>query len=106
MRASPDLGPAAQTATRRPPMLVVDGLTRRFGGLAALEDVSFDVPTGSICGLIGPNGAGKTTLINVVSGLVPPTSGRILVGDRDVTGWAPHKVAAAGVGRTFQNIRL
>src|SRR5688572_32929820 len=106
MSASPDLGPAAQAATRRPPMLVVDSLTRRFGGLAALEDVSFDVPTGSICGLIGPNGAGKTTLINVVSGLVPPTSGRILAGDRDVTGWAPHKVEAAGVGRTFQYIRL
>ena len=87
-------------------MLVVDRLTRRFGGLAALEDVSFDVPTGSICGLIGPNGAGKTTLINIVSGLVAPTSGRIAVGGRDVTGRPPHVVAAAGVGRTFQNIRL
>ena len=117
MSASPDADSAAQSApgpsggpaasaTKRPPMLVVDQLTRRFGGLAALEDVWFDVPTGSICGLIGPNGAGKTTLINVVSGLVPPTSGRILVGDRNVTGWPPHKVAASGVGRTFQNIRL
>jgi ABC-type branched-subunit amino acid transport system ATPase component len=104
--AAPDAGPAAQPATPRPPMLAVDKLTRRFGGLAALEDVSFDVPTGSICGLIGPNGAGKTTLINVVSGLVAPTSGRITVGDRNVTGWPSHKVAAAGVGRTFQNIRL
>ena len=118
MSASPDADPSAQptaatptepptgSATRRPPMLVVDRLTRQFGGLAALEDVSFDVATGSICGLIGPNGAGKTTLINVVSGLVPPTTGKILIGDRDVTGRPSHVVAAAGVGRTFQNIRL
>jgi ABC-type branched-subunit amino acid transport system ATPase component len=87
-------------------MLVVERLTRRFGGLAALEDVSVDVPTGSICGLIGPNGAGKTTLINVVSGLVLPTGGRVLVGGTDVTGRPSHVVAAAGVARTFQNIRL
>ena len=117
MSASPDADPTAQvssasgsappqSATKRAPMLVVDQLTRRFGGLAALEDVSFDVTTGSICGLIGPNGAGKTTLINVVSGLVPPTDGRIVVGGRDVTGQPSHVVAAAGVGRTFQNIRL
>jgi ABC-type branched-subunit amino acid transport system ATPase component len=87
-------------------MLGVEGLTRRFGGLAALEDVSFAVPAGSICGLIGPNGAGKTTLINIVSGLVPPTSGRIVVGGVDVSARPSHIVAAAGVARTFQNIRL
>jgi ABC-type branched-subunit amino acid transport system ATPase component len=87
-------------------MLAVEGLTRRFGGLAALEDVSFAVPTGSICGLIGPNGAGKTTLINIVSGLVPPSSGRIVVGGVEVSGRPSHVVAAAGVARTFQNIRL
>ena len=106
MSAAPSTDAAGRAATTRAPMLVVDRLTRRFGGLAALEDVSFDVPTGSICGLIGPNGAGKTTLINVVSGLVPPTDGRIVVGGRDVTGRPSHVVAAAGVGRTFQNIRL
>jgi ABC-type branched-subunit amino acid transport system ATPase component len=88
------------------PLLAVDRLTRRFGGLAALEDVSFGVPGGSICGLIGPNGAGKTTLINVISGLVPPTSGRVLVGGVELTGRPPHRVAAMGVARTFQNIRL
>jgi ABC-type branched-subunit amino acid transport system ATPase component len=84
----------------------VDSITRRFGGLAALEDVSFEVPGGSICGLIGPNGAGKTTLINVISGLVPPSSGRILVRGGELTGRPPHAVAALGVARTFQNIRL
>jgi ABC-type branched-subunit amino acid transport system ATPase component len=87
-------------------MLAVEGLTRRFGGLAALDDVSFAVPTGSICGLIGPNGAGKTTLINIVSALVPLSSGRIVVGGVDVSGRPSHVVAAAGVARTFQNIRL
>ncbi len=111
--ADPTAQPATETAaspsasvTTRPPMLVVDQLTRRFGGLAALEDVSFNVTAGSICGLIGPNGAGKTTLVNVVSGLVPPTGGSILVGDKNVTGRPSHVVAAAGVARTFQNIRL
>ena len=88
------------------PLLVVERLTRRFGGLAALEDVSFAVPRRSICGLIGPNGAGKTTLINVISGLVPPTSGRVLLGSAELTGRPPHAVAALGVARTFQNIRL
>jgi ABC-type branched-subunit amino acid transport system ATPase component len=109
MSAPSDAEPAtapASTATARPPMLAVERLTRRFGGLSALEDVSFEVPAGSICGLIGPNGAGKTTLINVVSGLVPPTGGQVLVGGADVTGEPAHVVAAAGVARTFQNIRL
>jgi ABC-type branched-subunit amino acid transport system ATPase component len=87
-------------------VLAVDSITRRFGGLAALEDVSFGVPSGSICGLIGPNGAGKTTLVNVISGLVPPSSGRVLVRGADLTGRPPHAVAALGVARTFQNIRL
>jgi len=93
--------------------LCVERITRRFGGVTALNDVSFDVPTGTICGLIGPNGAGKTTLLNVASGLVPPTSGHVFLGnsdlsssDRDVTGLPPHKVAALGMARTFQNIRL
>jgi ABC-type branched-subunit amino acid transport system ATPase component len=89
-----------------PVVLAVDSITRRFGGLAALEDVSFGVPSRSICGLIGPNGAGKTTLINVISGLVPPSSGRVLVRGADLTGRPPHAVAALGVARTFQNIRL
>ncbi len=93
--------------------LRVERITRRFGGVTALNEVSFVVPAGTICGLIGPNGAGKTTLLNVASGLVPPTSGHVFLGnsdlsssDRDVTGLPPHKVAALGMARTFQNIRL
>jgi branched-chain amino acid transport system ATP-binding protein len=86
--------------------LRVEGITRRFGGLAALDDVSFAVPAGTVTGLIGPNGAGKTTLLNVASGLVPPTSGRVFLGERDVTGLPAHRIAALGLARTFQNIRL
>ena len=88
------------------PLLSVQQLTRRFGGPAALEDVSFDVQPGTVCGLIGPNGAGKTTLLNVVSGLVPPSSGGITVAGIEVGGQPAHLVAALGVARTFQNIRL
>ncbi len=98
--------PGAVDVSTGQPLLRVEQVTRRFGGLAALEDVSFGVVRGSICGLIGPNGAGKTTLINVISGLVPPTSGRILVGDTEITGRPSHAIAALGVARTFQNIRL
>ncbi len=72
----------------------------------ALDDVSFKVPGGSICGLIGPNGAGKTTLINVISGLIPLTGGEILLEGKTINGLAPHKIAKMGIGRTFQNIRL
>ncbi|MCC7372518.1 MAG: ABC transporter ATP-binding protein [Chloroflexi bacterium] len=94
---------------RRPtstPRLAVRGLTRRYGGLAALEDVSFDVAAGTVCGLIGPNGAGKTTLLNVVSGLTPPTSGGVELDGLQLSGQPAHVVAAMGVARTFQNIRL
>jgi branched-chain amino acid transport system ATP-binding protein len=87
-------------------LLAVDAVSLRFGGLRALDGVSFDVPRGTICGLIGPNGAGKTTLINVISGLTPASSGRILLDDEPIAGLPPHAVAARGVGRTFQNIRL
>lgn len=88
------------------PLLRVEGISRSFGGVRALDDVSFAVTAGTICGLIGPNGAGKTTLINIISGLLPPTAGQIWLGDRPLTGLPPHRVAACGVGRTFQNIRL
>jgi branched-chain amino acid transport system ATP-binding protein len=88
------------------PLLEIHGVTRMFGGLAALEDVSFQVPSGSICGLIGPNGAGKTTLINIISGLIPLSRGRILFQGRHISGFAPHRIARRGIGRTFQNIRL
>jgi branched-chain amino acid transport system ATP-binding protein len=81
-------------------------ITVRFGGLVAVNDVSFEVPTGGIVSIIGPNGAGKTTFFNVLTGLYEVTAGRVYVGDRDVTNLSPHRIAALGVGRTFQNIRL
>jgi ABC-type branched-subunit amino acid transport system ATPase component len=87
-------------------MLRIDSISRSFGGLRALHDVSFTAEAGQICALIGPNGAGKTTLINIASGLLRPTSGRVWLDERDLVGEPPHRIAAAGVARTFQNIRL
>ncbi len=86
-------------------LLRVEGLSLYFGGLAALDDVSFTTG-GGICGLIGPNGAGKTTLLNVVSGVLSPSRGRIAIDDRPTAGLPPHRLAALGVARTFQNVRL
>jgi ABC-type branched-subunit amino acid transport system ATPase component len=88
------------------PLLEIKDVTRMFGGLMALDEVSFQVPQGTICGLIGPNGAGKTTLINVISGLVPVTKGSILLDGELISGLPPHRIAQQGIGRTFQNIRL
>ncbi len=87
-------------------LLSVRGLTRRFGGLTAVDDVSFDVAQGTIKALIGPNGAGKTTLFNLVSGALPPDAGEILFDGAPVQGLAPHAIAARGMSRTFQHIRL
>jgi branched-chain amino acid transport system ATP-binding protein len=87
-------------------LLEVERLTRRFGGLAAVAEVSFAVEEGEIVGLIGPNGAGKTTLFAVLAGALPPSSGRIRFDGRDVTGWASDKAARAGVGRTYQIVRM
>ncbi len=88
------------------PLLEINNVTRMFGGLVALDEVSFDVPKGAICGLIGPNGAGKTTLLNVISGLVPLSGGDIRLEGQMISGLPPHRIAERGVGRTFQNIRL
>ncbi len=88
------------------PLLSLEGVSRTFGGLEALGDVSFQVREGMIMGLIGPNGAGKTTLINAVSGLIPPSSGRIVWLGRDIQHRPAHRIARAGIARTFQNIQL
>lgn len=86
--------------------LEVEGVTKDFVGLRALDNVSLRLERGEILGLIGPNGSGKTTLINVMTGFLAPTRGRIKVDGVDITKWAPHKIAPLGLARTFQKIRL
>ncbi|MDI9370399.1 MAG: ABC transporter ATP-binding protein [Synergistota bacterium] len=88
------------------PILKLDDLTMRFGGLAAVSDLSLEVPRDSIVGMIGPNGAGKTTVFNMVTGFYRPTRGRVLFDGDDITGMHPHMICRAGISRTFQNIRL
>lgn len=83
-------------------MIRIENVSRAFGGIQAVRDVSFNVSPGSITGLIGPNGAGKTTLFNMVAGLIPPDSGRILLDGDDITGVPPHKLFHRGLVRTFQ----
>ncbi len=87
-------------------LLDIVGIARTFGGIRALDDVSFSIEKGSIHGLIGPNGAGKTTLINVLSGIIKPVEGRIMLDGSPIHALPPYRVAALGVARTFQNIRL
>jgi branched-chain amino acid transport system ATP-binding protein len=84
----------------------VRDLSKRFGGLQALGDYRLDLEEGTILGLIGPNGAGKTTAFNLLSGVLPPTAGQIVLNGEDVTGAGPEAFALAGIGRTFQNSRL
>ena len=88
------------------PILEIRNISKRFGGLQALDDVSFDVARGEIVGLIGPNGAGKSTLFNTLVGLHSPTSGSVRLEGEDLTGLKPHKVAARGMTKTFQNVAL
>ena len=88
------------------PVLECIGVERRFGGLVAVTGVNLVINKGEIFGLVGPNGSGKTTLTNAVTGFYPPTVGRIKLDGKDITGTAPHKVAAMGVARTFQNLAL
>lgn len=90
----------------KPAALVVEGVTKDFAGLRALDSVSLMVERGGVLGLIGPNGSGKTTLINVVSGFLRPSAGRIRINGVDITGWPPHRVAPIGLARTFQTIKL
>jgi branched-chain amino acid transport system ATP-binding protein len=87
-------------------ILEVQNITRAFGGLIAVNEVSFTVQQHQIFGLIGPNGAGKTTMFNVITGLTSPTSGKLIHKNTDITGLQPHQIAARKMARTFQNIRL
>ena len=87
-------------------MLKVDSVTMQFGGVTAIDDLSFEVKKGTIYGLIGPNGAGKTTIFNIITGNLKPTHGKIFLEAEDITGTKPNKVVYKGVARTFQNIRL
>jgi ABC-type branched-subunit amino acid transport system ATPase component len=104
-------GPAERSATQRAAaetsevILEVRGLCKQFGGLKAVDDVSFKVRKGMILGIIGPNGAGKTTAFNLLNGFLPPSAGEVLLDGRNIVGLKPHEVCALGVGRTFQIMR-
>jgi branched-chain amino acid transport system ATP-binding protein len=87
-------------------ILEAELLRKEFGGLVAVNDVTFDIPAGAIVSLIGPNGAGKTTFFNMLTGVYKPTAGRIVFAGHDVGGKPPHAITQRGIGRTFQNIRL
>ncbi|MFY9616109.1 MAG: ABC transporter ATP-binding protein [Candidatus Dormiibacterota bacterium] len=105
--APPETAPAAPEPSRTsPPILRVDKVTKTFGGLRAVDDVSFEVSPGQIFTMIGPNGAGKTTLFNVLTGIYRPTSGQVYFEGKAIGGNPPHKVTKLGIARTFQNIRL
>jgi branched-chain amino acid transport system permease protein len=105
---APPLDPGAEPdgGTVGAQLLRCTGIDVTFSGLRALRGVDLELRRGEIVGLIGPNGSGKTTLLNVVSGVITPTAGRVDVDGRDVTRWPAHRVAALGIARTFQNIRL
>jgi branched-chain amino acid transport system ATP-binding protein len=94
------------TQTQRSPLLSVRGIVVRFGGIVALDSVSFDVQSGQVCGLIGPNGAGKTTLFNCLSRLYSYQEGDILFEGQSITQMPSHRTAALGLGRTFQNLAM
>jgi ABC-type branched-subunit amino acid transport system ATPase component len=88
------------------PLLKVRDLRKRFGGIFATHDVSFDLRRGEFLGIIGPNGSGKTTLVNLITGFVRPTAGRVFYGGKNITGKMPYTIAELGISRTFQMVRL
>ncbi len=96
---------AASTDAEADPILSVDGVGKTFGGVTALDGVSFDVEPETLTGLIGPNGAGKSTTFNVISGAIEPDTGRVRFDGEDITGWAPHETSSRGLVRTFQIAR-
>ena len=108
MLATTDLSPDTTSQARRvgPPILKVEHLSREFGGVLAIGDLSFTIAAGDIHSIIGPNGAGKTTLFNLVTGVYKPSGGRVLFDGADVSGMAPYKLAARGMSRTFQNLQI
>lgn len=87
-------------------ILSVERLRKRFGGILAVFDVSFELKAGEFLGIIGPNGSGKTTLVNLITGFVKPDGGRVLFKGRDITGLMPYRIADKGIARTFQMVRL
>src|SRR5437667_9820004 len=99
---------AAQRAALREGdnQLVVEGVSKKFGGVTAVQDVSLEVPRGAILSIIGPNGAGKTALLNMISGFYKPDSGRVMVEGVEIAQKKPSGIAKLGVPRTFQNIAL
>jgi len=87
-------------------LLRAEDLAKRFGGVHAVQDVSFELAPGTVHAIIGPNGAGKTTLLNLLTGIYLPSAGRVFLDGRELTGQPPHRFAAAGIGRTFQNLQI
>lgn len=102
-RVNPNVSPGKPNAA---PILDIRGVTMRFGGVTAVNNLTMQVPEGTITGLIGPNGAGKTTVFNVISGFYTPQEGDIVFQGQHVKGFPPHRICKAGMARTFQNIRL
>jgi branched-chain amino acid transport system ATP-binding protein len=87
------------------PLLQVSQLRKAFGGVQAINQVSFDVSSGELLGIIGPNGSGKTTIVNLITGFVKPTSGEVIYKGTNITSWAPHRIVRLGVARTFQMVK-
>ena len=98
--------PAATGDGSRPSLLATEQVSKTFGGLVAVNDVSFSIPEHSIVSIIGPNGAGKTTFFNMLTGLYKPSVGRIVFGGQDISRTRPDRITTLGIARTFQNIRL
>ena len=94
------------TPNSHQPILVCEGISRRFGGVQALKDVSISIGRGEVFGLVGPNGSGKTTLVNAITGFYPPQTGTITFEGKQIQGLKPHLIAERGIARTFQNIAL
>jgi ABC-type branched-subunit amino acid transport system ATPase component len=101
-----NFGRTSAAVTKRGDAISAVAVSKHFAGVTALQGVDLTVALGERIGLIGPNGSGKTTLVNILSGFVRPTTGRLAVGARDVTGWPTYRIARLGVGRTFQHTRL